>query len=102
MGPAGMVGLTAAGAEARLRRGEAVLGRYGDALVSVGLDLINPALSAVQEIRAEPQLDRLRLLDRAAVIVMRDGRETGVAADAVVQGDVLRVRAAGASAASWT
>jgi cation-transporting P-type ATPase E len=121
------VGLTAAEAEARRRRGEAntavsgvsrsyatilrtnvfsffntilfvigvallALGRYSDALISVGLGLINAVISAVQEIRAKRKLDRLQLLDRASVAVVRDGRDVEVAPDAVVRGDVLRVR----------
>jgi cation-transporting ATPase E len=122
-----VVGLTAAEAEARRRRGEAntavsgasrsyatilrtnvfsffntilfvigvallALGRYSDALISVGLGLINAVISAVQEIRAKRKLDRLQLLDRASVVVVRDGRDVEVAPDAVVRGDVLRVR----------
>jgi cation-transporting P-type ATPase E len=68
------------------------LGRYSDALISVGLGLVNAVISAVQEIRAKRKLDRLQLLDRAPVLVVRDGREVEVAPDAVVRGDVLRVR----------
>jgi cation-transporting P-type ATPase E len=69
------------------------LGRSNDALISVGLGLVNAMISAVQEIRAKRKLDRLQLLDRAPVHVVRDGRETAVPAEAVVRGDVLRVRA---------
>jgi cation-transporting ATPase E len=69
------------------------LGRYSDALVSVGLGLINAVISAVQEIRAKRKLDRLQLLDRAAVVAVRDGREVEIAPEDVVRGDVLRVRA---------
>jgi cation-transporting ATPase E len=122
-----VVGLTAAEAEERRRRGEAntavggtgrsyatilrtnvfsffntilfvigvallALGRYSDALVSVGLGLVNALISAVQEIRAKRKLDRLQLLDRAPVLAVRDGREVEVAPEAVVRGDVLRVR----------
>jgi cation-transporting ATPase E len=68
------------------------LGRYSDALISVGLGLVNAVISAVQEIRAKRKLDRLQLLDRAPVLVVRDGREIEVAPDTVVRGDVLRVR----------
>jgi cation-transporting ATPase E len=68
------------------------LGRYSDALISVGLGLINAVISAVQEIRAKRKLDRLQLLDQAQVLVVRDGRETGIAPDEVVRGDVLRLR----------
>ena len=55
--------------------------------------LVNAVISAVQEIRAKRKLDRLQLLDRAAVTVVRDGREVEVAPDEVVRGDVVRVRA---------
>src|ERR1700754_5125532 len=68
------------------------LGRYSDALVSVGLGLINALISATQEIRAKRKLDRLQLLDRAPVLAVRDGREVELAPEEVVRGDVLRVR----------
>jgi cation-transporting ATPase E len=124
---AAVVGLTAAEADDRRRRGEAnsapggtgrsyatilrtnvfsffntvlfvigvallALGRYSDALVSVGLGLLNALISAVQEIRAKRKLDGLQLLDRAPVLAVRDGREVEVAPEEVVRGDVLRVR----------
>jgi hypothetical protein len=54
------------------------MSRYSDALVSVGLGLINAVISAAQEIRAKRKLDRLQLLDRADVLVVRDGREVTV------------------------
>ncbi len=69
------------------------MSRYSDALISVGLGLINAVISAAQEIRAKRKLDRLQLLERHPVTVLRDGRETEIAPDAVVRGDVLRVRA---------
>jgi len=69
-----------------------VLGRYSDAFISVGLGLVNAVISAVQEIRAKRKLDRLQLLDRAAVVAVRDGREVEGPPDGVVRGDVLRVR----------
>jgi cation-transporting ATPase E len=68
------------------------LGRYSDAFTSVGLGLVNALISAVQEIRAKRKLDRLQLLDRAPVLVVRDGREVELTPAAVVRGDVLRVR----------
>ena len=40
------------------------MGRYNDALISVGLGVLNAAISAVQEIRAKRQLDQLQLLAR--------------------------------------
>ena len=69
-----------------------VLGRYSDALVSVGLGIINAALAAVQELRAKRQLDRLQLLAREPVTVVRDGEERAVTPGEVVVGDLLRVR----------
>jgi cation-transporting P-type ATPase E len=68
------------------------LGRYSDAFTSVGLGLVNAAISAVQEIRAKRKLDRLQLLSRAPVTVVRDGRDVEVAQEHVVRGDVLHVR----------
>jgi cation-transporting P-type ATPase E len=70
-----------------------VLGRYNDAFVSVGLGLVNAVISAAQEIRAKRKLDHLQLLDQARVIVVRDGDEVEITPEAVVRGDVIRVRA---------
>jgi cation-transporting ATPase E len=69
-----------------------VLGRYSDAFVSVGLGLVNAVISAAQEIRSKRKLDRLQLLDRAPVLVVRDGDEMELAPEGVVRDDVLRVR----------
>src|SRR5215218_4813129 len=69
------------------------LGRYSDAFTSVGLGLINAAISAVQEIRAKRKLDRLQLLSRGRVTVVRDGRDVEVTPEEVVRGDVVHVRA---------
>src|SRR6476469_5940759 len=52
------------------------LGRYSDALISVGLGVLNAAISAVQEIRAKRQLDHLQLLARGTVVVVRDAQDT--------------------------
>ncbi|WP_344418614.1 HAD-IC family P-type ATPase [Pseudonocardia ailaonensis] len=68
------------------------LGRYSDALISVGLGLINALISAAQEIRAKRKLDQLQLLDRAPVCVVRDGLEGELTPGDVVRGDLLRVR----------
>ncbi|MGY2084920.1 HAD-IC family P-type ATPase [Blastococcus sp. SYSU DS0539] len=68
------------------------LGRYSDAFTSVGLGLVNAAISAVQEIRAKRKLDRLQLLDRSRVTVVRDGRDVEVVPEDIVRGDVVHVR----------
>src|SRR4051794_40585184 len=69
-----------------------VLGRYSDALVSVGLGIINAALAAFQELRAKRQLDRLQLLAREPVTVIRDDADRTVPPAEVVVGDLVRVR----------
>jgi cation-transporting P-type ATPase E len=72
-----------------------VLGRYNDALTSVGVGLVNALVGAAQECRAKRKLDRLALLDGADVTVVRDGTEVLVAAAEVVRGDLVRVHAGG-------
>src|SRR5215207_7305426 len=68
------------------------LGRYNDAIVSVGLGLLNAAISAVQEIRAKRKLDQLQLLAQSVVHVVRDGRDVEVPPTGVVSGDVVHLR----------
>jgi cation-transporting ATPase E len=62
------------------------LGRYNDALTSVGLGLANAVVGAIQEMRAKRKLDALQLLDQADVTVLRDGAEVGI---------LVRLRAGG-------
>jgi cation-transporting P-type ATPase E len=69
-----------------------VLGRYSDALISVGLGIVNAGLAAVQELRAKRQLDRLQLLAREPVTVIRDDADRVIPPTEVVEGDVVRVR----------
>ena len=69
-----------------------VLGRYNDAFTSVGLGLVNAGISAAQEIRAKRKLDRLQLLGRSRVTVVRDGRDVEVRPEEIVRGDVVHVR----------
>jgi len=68
------------------------LGRYSDAVISVSIGLLNAVISAVQEIRAKRQLDRLQLLGRSTVVVLRDGQDIEVLPTELVRGDVVRVR----------
>jgi cation-transporting P-type ATPase E len=69
------------------------LGRYNDALISVGLGLLNAVLSSVQELRAKRKLDRLQLLERSTVRVRRDGQDVELTPEQLVRGDVVHVRA---------
>ena len=69
------------------------LGRINDALTSVGLGLVNALISTVQEIRAKRQLDRIALVARPEITVVRDGRERTIDPAELVKGDVIRVSA---------
>ena len=69
----------------------AFMGEPSDALVSVGVVVVNVVLGVVQEIRAKVILDRIALLVRPMARVIRDGIEREIAASELVVGDVIRV-----------
>ena len=69
-----------------------LVGKVGDAAVTGGVVLLNVALGVIQEFRAKRQLDRIALLARPRVAVIRDGREQTVDPSEVVVGDALLVR----------
>jgi len=69
-----------------------LMGRSSDAFVTVGIGAVNAVISGAQEIRAKHTLDHLQVLDRAPVLVVRDGREREMGPEAVVRGDRLHVR----------
>jgi len=60
-----------------------------DAAISVGVIMLNIAVSIVQEIRAKRILDRIALLTRPKATVVREGREREVAPEELVVGDVI-------------
>ena len=68
------------------------LGRVSDALVSVGVVLLNVAVSVIQEVRAKRVLDQIALLTRPRTTVIRTGQEQSVDPGDIVKGDVLLVR----------
>jgi cation-transporting ATPase E len=68
-------------------------GRPVDALFGF-LVLINAAVGSIQELRAKRTLERLVLLDRQPVTVLRDGETVSIDGDAVVLDDLM-VLAAG-------
>ncbi|HEX8346815.1 MAG TPA: HAD-IC family P-type ATPase, partial [Actinoplanes sp.] len=70
-----------------------VLGRTKDAVVSVGLGLLNSLIGSVQEIRAKRKLDRLKLLHRTPCRVIRDGVQRQVPPEELVRGDLIRITA---------
>ncbi|NIS81130.1 MAG: HAD-IC family P-type ATPase [Anaerolineales bacterium] len=69
-----------------------LIGRVSDALVSIGLISMNIIIGVSQEIRAKRQLDRIALLTRPKVSVVREGQEKVVDPGEVVLGDILIAR----------
>lgn len=67
------------------------MGLYGDALVTAGLVLLNVVIAVAQEGRAKHKLDRIALLTRPAVTVIREGAATTVDPLEIVAGDLIRV-----------
>jgi cation-transporting ATPase E len=65
------------------------LGRGSDALVSVGVVAINMTVGLVQEIHAKLVLDRIAVLARPDVTVIRDGLQQRIDPTEVVLGDLL-------------
>jgi cation-transporting P-type ATPase E len=68
-----------------------LVGRAGDALVSLGVISANVLVSVVQEIRAKRTLDRIALLTRPHATVVRDSTPHNVPPEELVIGDVLQV-----------
>lgn len=69
------------------------IGRISDAVTSVGLIVLNVIIGVYQEIRAKRQLDRIALLTRPKVNVIRDSHEQVIDPSELVLGDVIVVRA---------
>jgi cation-transporting P-type ATPase E len=65
------------------------MGQLRDAVLTGGLVLFTVAVSTSQELVAKVRLDRLTLLARAPVRVIRDGAEREIDPGEVVQGDYL-------------
>ena len=66
-----------------------LLGRWSDALVSVGVVAVNVLVSVVQEVRAKRMLDHIALLTRPTATVLREDEQRSVDPAEVVLGDVL-------------
>jgi cation-transporting ATPase E len=69
-----------------------LIGEPGDAFVTGGVVLINVGIGVAQELRAKRQLDRIALLTRPRVTVLRDGREQQIDPGEIVKGDALIIR----------
>lgn len=68
-----------------------LVGRPGDAIVSIGIISLNILVSVVQEIRAKRTLDRIALLTRPQATVIREREAKQVAPEELVVGDMLYV-----------
>jgi len=68
------------------------LGRVSEGLTSVSLIFMNVVVGLIQEVRAKRKLDRIALLTRPTITVMRDGHEESVDPSELVRGDVVVVR----------
>ncbi|MEM7115310.1 MAG: HAD-IC family P-type ATPase [Chloroflexota bacterium] len=69
------------------------LGQTSDALLSVGLGVINAIIGTIQEMRAKRKLDQVALLNQPEVVVLRAGQEQTIRPEALVMGDVVLLRA---------
>ena len=65
------------------------MGRVSDAIITAGIVLINAVVNTVQEVRAKRQLDRIALLVRPHVTVVRGGERAVVHPREIVRGDLL-------------
>lgn len=70
----------------------AAIGRWQDGLISVSLIFMNVVVGLFQEVRAKRKLDRIALLTRPKVSVIREGQERVVDPAELVRGDVVRAR----------
>jgi cation-transporting ATPase E len=69
-----------------------LLGKVSDALISVGVVVLNVTVSVIQEVRAKRTLDQISLLTRPKTNVIRAGIEKSLDPGDIVVGDVLVVR----------
>jgi len=69
-----------------------LLGKVSDALISVGVVVLNVTVSVIQEVRAKRTLDQISLLTRPKTIVIRAGQEQSIDPGDIVVGDLLVVR----------
>lgn len=66
----------------------ALLGRPGDAVISVSIIAMNILVSVIQEIRAKRTLDHIALLTRPTATILRDGQPVALPPDELVIGDL--------------
>ncbi|GAA0561818.1 cation-translocating P-type ATPase [Actinomadura livida] len=71
----------------------ALMGEHVDALVILGVVIVNAVVGFVQESRAEQALGALAVLAQTSATVVRDGRRRGVPAAELVRGDLVELAA---------
>lgn len=69
-----------------------MLGQTSDAILSVGLAIFNITVNTIQEIRAKRQLEKVALLSRPEVTVMRNGRSQTLSPSELVKGDIIMLQ----------
>lgn len=69
------------------------LGLPQDAITTAGLAILNALVGIVQETRAKYQLDKITLLTRPRVTVIREGQEKTIEQQEVVLGDIILIQA---------
>ncbi|RIK41304.1 MAG: haloacid dehalogenase [Chloroflexi bacterium] len=69
-----------------------LFGRYSDAFITVSAGLAGTIVNAFHEIRAKRQLDKISLLVRPEVRVIRDGIEQTIDPAQLVPGDTVHLR----------
>ena len=62
------------------------------AVSATGIIIVNILISTVQEMRAKRRLDKIALLTRPKVTVVRDGKEVEIDQNAIVKDDVIVLR----------
>ncbi|MFD0532941.1 cation-translocating P-type ATPase [Actinomadura luteofluorescens] len=70
-----------------------LLGEHVDALVILGVVVVNAVVGFVQESRAEKALGALAAMARTAALVVRDGAARRVPSAELVRGDLVRLEA---------
>ncbi|MDQ3911321.1 MAG: HAD-IC family P-type ATPase [Actinomycetota bacterium] len=68
-----------------------LLGRPFDAIIPLAVVLANVIVSVLQEVRAKRKLDKIALLTRPTVKIIRDGHEQTTDPGEIVRGDLLVV-----------
>ncbi|HHX75625.1 MAG TPA: HAD-IC family P-type ATPase, partial [Firmicutes bacterium] len=71
----------------------AVLGEYTDAIVIIGIVMLNALLGFLQEYRAEKSLEALRELTAPTAKVYRNGMRYEIPAEEIVPGDMVLIEA---------